>query len=124
MFGTHYAGFKPWYFNQSQLLKRYAEYEDFTYFFKEFMAMVWVDYPDLRKIKRLARMERDVRELMGMKIGAVPARAESAQRPGAAQAAAPEYERRQQGRRGQRSPARGQRPKGQHPGGKKSRRRG
>ena len=124
LFGTHYAGFKPWYFNQSQLLKRYAGYEDFIYFFKEFMAMVWVDYPDLRKIKRLARMERDVRELMGMEIGAVPARAESAQRPRAAQTAASEHERRQQSRRGQRSPARGRRHKVQHPSGKKSRRRG
>ena len=115
LFGTHYAGFKPWYFNQPQLLKRYADYEDFAYFFKEFMAMVWVDYPDLRKIKRLARMEQDVRALTGMEIGAAIARAESEQRSGAAQAVAPERKRRQQGRRG----ARGQRSSG-----KKSRRRG
>ena len=115
LFGTHYAGFKPWYFNQPQLLKRYADYEDFAYFFKEFMAMVWVDYPDLRKIKRLARMEQDVRALTGMEIGAAIARAESEQRSGAAQAVAPERKRRQQGRRGARD---------QRSSGKKSRRRG
>jgi glycogenin glucosyltransferase len=119
LFGTHYAGFKPWYFNQPQLLKRYANYEDFAYFFKEFMAMVWVDYPDLRKIKRLARMEQDVRALTGVEIGAALARAESEQRSGVAQAVAPERKRPQQGRRGARAPARGQRSSG-----KKSRRRG
>ena len=69
LFGTHYAGFKPWYFKQPQLLKRYSQYEDFAYWYREYLAMVWVDYPDLRKIKRLARLDEEIRALTGIQIG-------------------------------------------------------
>jgi RNA recognition motif-containing protein len=31
--------------------------------------MVWVDYSDLRKIKRLARLDEDIRALTGIQIG-------------------------------------------------------
>lgn len=54
LFGTHYAGFK-----QPQVLKRYCQYENFAYWYREYLAMVWVDYPDLRKIKRLARLAEE-----------------------------------------------------------------
>ena len=31
--------------------------------------MVWVDYTDLRKIKRLARLDEEIRALIGIQIG-------------------------------------------------------
>ncbi|MEE3258896.1 MAG: glycosyltransferase [Candidatus Latescibacterota bacterium] len=118
LFGTHYAGFKPWYFNQPQILKRYGLYEDFAYWYREYLAMVWVDYPELRQIKRLARLERDVRELTGSEIGTV------VESPSRAAALPPPKRPQQVARRGQNPPTRGRRAKNKRQGGKKSRRRG
>jgi len=116
LFGTHFAGFKPWYFNQPQILRRYSRYEDFAYWYREFLAMVWVDYPELRKSKRIARLDREVRELTGSKIEMVePEKSVPVtKRP---QASSP-------GKRGQRGLARARRAKGGRTGGKKVRRRG
>ncbi len=31
--------------------------------------MMWMDYPELRKIKRLARLDKEIRALTGIQIG-------------------------------------------------------
>ena len=115
LFGTHYAGFKPWYFNQPQILKRYSAYEDFAFWFREYLAMAWVDYPDVRKIKRLAKLDQDIRELTGIQIGE---KLEPA-KPVAALKRPPKPTKHTVN-----PPARGRRAKGKKQGGKKPRQRG
>ncbi len=117
LFGTHYAGFKPWYFNQPQILKRYGLYEDFAFWFREYLAMAWVDFPDVRKIKRLARLDRDIRELTGIQVGEIPEPVTSTP------ALAPKPPK-QAPNRAASPPAQGRRAKGTKKGGKKPRQRG
>ncbi|MBN2393773.1 MAG: hypothetical protein JXR84_23775 [Anaerolineae bacterium] len=63
LFGTHYAGLKPWHFHKKQAMARYGRFEDFQYWFKQYMAMVTRAYPKLQKVKRLERLMKQIREL-------------------------------------------------------------
>jgi hypothetical protein len=63
LFGTHYAGLKPWHFHKAQAMARYGRFEDFQYWFKQYTAMVTRTYPKLQKVKRLARLLKQIREL-------------------------------------------------------------
>ena len=116
LFGTHYVGFKPWYFNQLQHLQHYSQYEDFAYWYREYMAMVWIDFPDLRKIKRPEQLERDIRKMTGIEVGET---AEPAQSPSALNRA-----RKPTAPKKAKAPsARGRGGKGTRQGGRKPRRR-
>lgn len=56
LFGTHYAGFKPWSFKKSKAIARWGRYEDFQYWFQEYTAMVARDYPELQRVRGLAKL--------------------------------------------------------------------
>ena len=79
--------------------------------------MAWVDFPDVRKIKRLARLDRDIRELTGIQVGEIPEPVTSTP------ALAPKPPK-QAPNRAASPPAQGRRAKGKKKGGKKPRQRG
>lgn len=56
LFGTHYAGFKPWYVNQPESLAKYGRFEDFQFWFREY-GILLNHYPKLQKIKRLQTLK-------------------------------------------------------------------
>jgi alpha-N-acetylglucosamine transferase len=66
LFGTHYAGFKPWSFKKSKAMARWARYDDFRLWFHEYQEMTANAYPGLRGIRRLDRLLRNVQEMVGL----------------------------------------------------------
>ncbi len=61
LFGTHYAGFKPWYVNQPESLAKYGRFEDFQFWFQQYQTMLR-RYPKLQKIKRLQQLQQKINE--------------------------------------------------------------
>ena len=53
LFGTHYAGFKPWQISKIKALRRYGRYEDFRYWFKQYDNLLIQTHPELQKNRRL-----------------------------------------------------------------------
>jgi glycogenin glucosyltransferase len=62
--GTHFAGFKPWSFKKEKAIARWARYDDFQLWFREYEAMLSA-YPRLRKVRRLERLFKSVRQERG-----------------------------------------------------------
>ncbi len=62
LFGTHYAGLKPWNFKKERVMARYGRFEDFELWFKEYTTMVTRTYPALQKNKRLGRLLGDIQK--------------------------------------------------------------
>ena len=60
LFGTHYAGFKPWSFRKAQAMARWSRHEDFQLWFREYAEMVTSAYPRLRQVKQLDRLWRQI----------------------------------------------------------------
>jgi glycogenin glucosyltransferase len=56
LYGTHFAGFKPWYFRREKSMQRYGRYPDFQRWFREYREMVTEIYPALQKSKRVRRL--------------------------------------------------------------------
>jgi glycogenin glucosyltransferase len=63
LYGTHFAGFKPWYVRRGKTLARYARYEDFQLWFREYVELVTVAHPGLLKVKKLERLLRTIQNL-------------------------------------------------------------
>ena len=63
LFGTHYAGFKPWSFKKAKAMARWARHDDFRLWFQEYTEMVTRAYPRLRKVRRLERLLQGIQEL-------------------------------------------------------------
>ena len=63
LFGTHYAGVKPWYFRKPQVMARYGRHDDFQLWFKEYTEMATSAYPKLQKVKRLGILLRNIQSL-------------------------------------------------------------
>jgi alpha-N-acetylglucosamine transferase len=63
LFGTHYAGFKPWGFKKPKAIARWARYDDFQLWFDEYRAMVVQAYPQLQEVRRLTRLLRQIEGL-------------------------------------------------------------
>ena len=59
LFGTHYAGFKPWYFGRAQSMAHYGRFDDFRFWFDEYRAMM-AAYPGLQKVKRLHTLHQNI----------------------------------------------------------------
>ncbi|MFC1526574.1 hypothetical protein ACFL6X_07190 [Candidatus Latescibacterota bacterium] len=59
--GTHFAGFKPWYFNRQKAMARYCRHADFQRWFREYEHMVGEQYPRLREVPKLNRILDQVR---------------------------------------------------------------
>jgi alpha-N-acetylglucosamine transferase len=65
LFGTHYAGLKPWNFKKERAMARYGRFEDFQFWFKEYTTMVTTAYPKLQKNKRLGRLLKEIQRFSG-----------------------------------------------------------
>lgn len=63
LFGTHYAGFKPWSFKKAKAMARWSRYDDFRLWFQEYVRMVTVDHPELQRVRRLARLLSQIQEV-------------------------------------------------------------
>jgi glycogenin glucosyltransferase len=61
LYGTHFAGFKPWRFSRARAMRCYGRYEDFRYWFSEYLAMVAEWYPRLQQVASLRRLLGQVR---------------------------------------------------------------
>ncbi len=62
LYGTHFAGFKPWYFNRPKAMARYGRYEDFQLWFRTFHEMMTEGYPGLSKLKKLQQLLTNIRD--------------------------------------------------------------
>ncbi len=60
--GSHYAGFKPWHFSKKSI-GLYNRFQDFQYWYSQFMSMVTVDYPDLSSTPALVPLIKKIRRL-------------------------------------------------------------
>lgn len=63
LFGTHYAGVKPWYFRRPRTMDRYRRYEDFRLWFDRYTAMVTRDHPSLLEVRNLRALLAAIRGL-------------------------------------------------------------
>lgn len=62
LFGTHFAGFKPWYFNRARTMAQYGRYDDFQRWFEVYGEMV-TTYPQLLELGKLRRLLEGIRRL-------------------------------------------------------------
>ena len=60
LYGTHFAGFKPWYFQRAKTMERYSRYPDFQAWFEHYEELT-VAYPSLLRMGKLKRLLDDVR---------------------------------------------------------------
>ena len=54
--GTHYAGLKPWSLNKLPSVIHYCKYDDFRLWFSEYVEMMTIRYPELKKCPRLMKL--------------------------------------------------------------------
>jgi alpha-N-acetylglucosamine transferase len=59
LYGTHFAGFKPWYFQRPKAMERYVRYPDFQLWFSRFEELM-VAYPQLLKLGKLKRLREAI----------------------------------------------------------------
>ena len=59
LYGTHFAGFKPWYFHRRATMDRYARYPDFQLWFATYLRMMET-YPDLARMGKLRRLRNQI----------------------------------------------------------------
>ena len=64
IYGTHFAGFKPWYFQRRAAMERYARYPDFQLWFATYQEMVEA-HPQLLRMGKLKRIREDIRRVVG-----------------------------------------------------------
>ena len=64
LYGTHYAGVKPWHNGRSSSLSCYARYPDFQYWFRQYRAMLTRHHPGLQRYKGLRRLLETVTALI------------------------------------------------------------
>lgn len=62
LFGTHYAGVKPWGFQNRKALARYRRYQDFQYWYCLYIDML-KSYPELCRVQRLKHLLNDISQL-------------------------------------------------------------
>lgn len=60
--GCHYSGFKPWHFKKKSL-QIYKDYEDFSFWYAQFLTMIESDYPALENVKTLANVAKRIHRL-------------------------------------------------------------
>jgi len=63
LYGTHFAGFKPWSVRREKTLARYARYEDFQLWFREYVEMVTVAHTGLLEVRKLERLLQTLQAL-------------------------------------------------------------
>lgn len=63
LFGTHFAGLKPWAFSHRKALLRYSRHEDFRLWYRLFIEMMTKRYPALQRVSRLNHLLDRTRDL-------------------------------------------------------------
>jgi hypothetical protein len=63
LFGTHFAGPKPWSFEHPTVARRFRRFPDFRRWYVEYLELM-NDYPALRRRSRFARLECFARETL------------------------------------------------------------
>ena len=63
VYGTHFAGFKPWYFHRHATMNRYARYPDFQLWFATYLRMMET-YPDLARMGKLRRLQNQIESVV------------------------------------------------------------
>ena len=61
LFGTHFAGPKPWQINHETVIRRFARFPDFQLWYAEFLELLSA-HPELRRWRKIARLEAFVRD--------------------------------------------------------------
>ena len=64
LYGTHFAGFKPWYFQRRKTMERYARYPDFQLWFENYEEVI-ATYPALLRMGKLRRLSEAIRKVRG-----------------------------------------------------------
>ncbi|MBT7067457.1 MAG: hypothetical protein HN919_14230 [Verrucomicrobia bacterium] len=59
LYGTHFAGFKPWYFQRKLAMARYSRYPDFQLWFLRYEELM-AEHPALLQLGKLRRLLSDV----------------------------------------------------------------
>ncbi|QUI21129.1 hypothetical protein HZI73_01980 [Vallitalea pronyensis] len=65
LYGLHYAGFKPWNFKDRKKINRLGHRKDFIYWYKTFVKMMQVDYPQFMKSRKLRRLLGNILDMFG-----------------------------------------------------------
>ncbi len=60
--GLHFIGIKPWQINNASIKNKYANYNDFQFWYSEFINL-FDDYPKLNKIKKLQEIYKFAQEI-------------------------------------------------------------
>jgi hypothetical protein len=63
LYGTHFAGFKPWYFQRGRTIERYARYPDFRLWFERYLELIEA-HPGLLEMGKLRRLRDDIEALI------------------------------------------------------------
>lgn len=63
IYGTHFAGFKPWYFHRGATMSRYARHPDFQLWFATYLQLMET-HPDLAGMGKLRRLGSQVEEAL------------------------------------------------------------
>ena len=58
LFSTHFAGFKPWYFNRAKTMARYARHADFRLWFEMYLELV-EKHPTLLEMGKLRNVKEN-----------------------------------------------------------------
>ena len=66
LFATHFAGFKPWYFNRPKAMNGYARYPDFQLWFEVYLEMIKKNQ-DLLEMGKLRRLTTSILQLLQKK---------------------------------------------------------
>ena len=69
LFGTHYAGIKPWQIHTSRTARRYARFEDFKYWFRTFSGLTSIHHPELLAHSRLKKLAQHIRDMQAVPAG-------------------------------------------------------
>lgn len=64
LYGSHFAGFKPWYFQREAAMRRYIRFPDFQCWFRRYREMV-ERYPALVEMGKLRRLDQSIAEALG-----------------------------------------------------------
>ena len=63
LYGTHFAGVKPWYLGKRRCAERYARFPDYRLWYKRWCRLVHEEYPQLLSDSRLRRLTRRIEGL-------------------------------------------------------------
>lgn len=71
IYGTHFAGFKPWYFHRGATMSRYARHPDFQLWFATYLQLM-ESYPGLEGMGKLKRLRRQIEGVVDKGSGNAP----------------------------------------------------